>query len=120
MGRLCLLSGFRFLLLPSSPHADPAGLVEPFSAAAVQSGPEVSHAYLALWRATGEPELLAKARTLGDTITRVQTPEGRIPTFWMHNTLGEPIYDWLNCMGSSAAALLELADATNANGKNAR
>ena len=26
----------------------------------------------------GEPELLAKARTLGDTITRVQTQEGRM------------------------------------------
>ena len=68
----------------------------------------------------GEPELLAKARTLGDTITRVQTPEGRIPTFWTHDTLGQPIYDWLNCMGSSAAALLELDDATNAKGKSNR
>ena len=36
------------------------------------------------------------------------------PTFWTHDTLGQPIYDWLNCMGSSAAALLELDDATNA------
>ena len=60
---------------------------------------------------TGEPELLAKARALGDTITRVQTPEGRIPTFWTHDTLGQPLYDWLNCMGSSAGALLELDDA---------
>ena len=63
-------------------------------------------------RATGEPELLAKARALGDTITRVQTPEGRIPTFWTHDFLGEQTYDWLNCMGSSAATLLELAAAT--------
>ena len=75
------------------------------------SAAKMIRAYLALWRATGDPELLAKARTLGDSITRVQTPEGRIPTFWTHDTLGQPLYDWLNCMGSSATALLELADA---------
>ena len=76
------------------------------------SAAKMIRAYLALWRATGEPEPLAKARTLGDTVTRVQTPEGRIPTFWTHDTIGEPLYDWLNCMGAAAAALLELADAT--------
>ena len=75
------------------------------------SAAKMIRAYLALWRATGEPELLAKARTLGDTITRVQTPEGRIPTFWTHDTLDQPLYDWLNCMGSSAGALMELDDA---------
>ena len=74
------------------------------------SAAKMIRAYLALWRATGEPELLAKARALGDTITRVQEPNGRIPTFWTHDTLGEPLYDWLNCMGSSASALLELDD----------
>ena len=76
------------------------------------SAAKMIRAYLALWRATGEPELLAKARTLGDTVTRVQTPEGRIPTFWTHDTLGQPLYDWLNCMEAAATALLELADAT--------
>ena len=75
------------------------------------SAAKMIRAYLALWRVTGEPELLAKARTLGDTTTRVQTPEGRIPTFWTHDTLTSPLYDWLNCMGSSAVALLELSDA---------
>ena len=75
------------------------------------SASKMIRAYLALWRVTGEPELLAKARALGDTITRVQTPEGRIPTFWTHDTLGLPLYDWLNCMESSASALLELDDA---------
>ena len=76
------------------------------------SAAKMIRAYLAIWRVTGEPELLAKARALGDTITRVQTPEGRIPTFWTHDTLGQPLYDWLNCMGYSAFALLELDDAT--------
>ena len=74
------------------------------------SAAKMIRADLALWRATGEPELLAKARALGDTITRVQTPEGRIPTFWTHEALSSPLYDWLNCMGSSAATLLELDD----------
>lgn len=77
------------------------------------SAAKMIRAYLALWRATGDAELLAKARALGDTITRVQTPEGRIPTFWTHGELSTPLYDWLNCMGYSAAALLELADATD-------
>ena len=77
------------------------------------SAAKMIRAYLALWRATGEPELLDKARTLGDTVTRVQTTEGRIPTFWTHDTLGNPLYDWLNCMGAAASALLELADALN-------
>lgn len=76
------------------------------------SSAKMIRAYLALWRATGEPELLDKARTLGGTVTRVQTPEGRIPTFWTHDRLGQPLYDWLNCMGAAATALLELADAT--------
>ena len=74
------------------------------------SAAKMIRAYLALWRVTGEPELLDKARTLGDTITRVQTPEGRIPTFWTHDTVGQPLYDWLNCMAAAASALLELDD----------
>ena len=75
------------------------------------SAAKMIRAYLALWRATGEAELLDKARTLGNTITRVQLPDGRIPTFWTHEKLGEPLYDWLNCMGAAASALLELDDA---------
>ena len=77
------------------------------------SAAKMIRAYLALWRATGDAELLAKARTLGDTMTRVQEGSGRIPTFWTHDWLGAVTYDWLNCMGAGALALLELADVTD-------
>ena len=74
------------------------------------SAAKMIRGYLALWRVTKDPVLLAKARALGDTLTRVQQPNGRIPTFWTHDRYGEPIYDWLNCCGASAQALLELAE----------
>ena len=70
-------------------------------------------AYLAMWRATGCEKDLRKARALGDQMTREQRPDGRIPTFWTNNWVGEVTYDWLNCMESSAAALLKLAEIEN-------
>ena len=66
--------------------------------------------YLALYRATGNPLDLAKAKTLGDSLVRVQQPSGRIPTVWPTETLGDPQYDWLNCMAVSAGALFDLAN----------
>ena len=75
------------------------------------SATKMIRAYLALWRATKDSELLEKAKALGNTLTRVQLDSGRIPTFWTHDWLGDPVYDWLNCMGAGACALVELADA---------
>ena len=75
------------------------------------SAAKMIRAYLALWRATKDSELLEKAKALGNTLTRVQLDGGRIPTFWTHDWLGDPVYDWLNCMGAGACALVELADA---------
>ena len=74
------------------------------------SAAKMIRGYLALWRVTGEAELLAKARALGDTLTRVQQADGRIPTFWTHDLMGEQTYDWLNCMAAGALALAELAE----------
>ena len=78
------------------------------------SAAKMIRAYLALYRATGDRELLEKARALGGTVTRVQKPSGRIPTFWEgvnsgDSGLSNERYDWLNCMEAAAAALLELA-----------
>lgn len=75
---------------------------------AFASAAKMIRAYLALWRVTGDGELLEKARMLGNTMTRVQESSGRIPTFWTHDWLGDPTYDWLNCMGAGALALCEL------------
>jgi len=70
--------------------------------------------YLAAYRIFGQNIYLEKARALADTITRVQKPSGRIPTFWDGTATDEgcsvKLYDWLNCMESSAQALLEVAE----------
>ena len=55
-----------------------------------------------------------KARALTDAITRVQKLSGRIPTFWEGLNrngagLSSERYDWLNCMGSAAHALVVAA-----------
>ena len=78
--------------------------------------------YLALYRAEGRPLDLAKARALGDSMTRVQEPTGRIATFWVQPKVipGDPMgpggrypyngwVDWINCMISDIFALEELA-----------
>ena len=51
-----------------------------------------------------------KAKALADTVTRVQKPSGRIPTFWEGVNTGDSgmsaaRYDWLNCMAAAANAL---------------
>ena len=79
-------------------------------------------AYLAIYRAEGRAEDLAKARALGNMFTRVQKPSGRIPTFWAGTFDGDTgtsaeRYDWLNCMAASAKALM-LLELAEQNGKS--
>jgi len=71
-------------------------------------------AFLRLYRATGNPLLLAKACTLADSITNMQNPEtGLIPTHWSKKTAMEDGCDlWINCLVESADRMLEMADAT--------
>lgn len=63
--------------------------------------------YLALYRAEGKMLDLAKARTLGDSITRnLHKEDNHISTHWYGF---EPIaHQWLNCHVASVAALDEL------------
>lgn len=75
--------------------------------------------YLAMYRAEGRAEDLAKARALADAVTRVQKPSGRIPTFWDGVNAGDSglsneRYDWLNCMAAAAKSLTELSCVTEA------
>ena len=74
------------------------------------SASAVIRAYLALWRATGDREALAKARALGDAITRAQKPNGRIPTVWCDGACSgkDDTGDWINCTIHSLATLREL------------
>ena len=75
-------------------------------------------AYLAMYRAERDPLYLEKAKSLADSITRIQEPSGRVPTFWeaKDHWISDVRYDWLNCMASSAAALLDVAEACGKGG----
>lgn len=78
------------------------------------SAAKMIRAYMALYAATGDEVDLAKAQALANTITRVQKPSGRIPTFWegtvTDSGVSSPTYDWLNCMQASVQALLLVPD----------
>lgn len=75
------------------------------------SAAKMINTYLALYRATGNPLDLAKARTLGDSIVRVQKPDGRIQTIWSTEVGKNLQSDWLNCMAASVQALVNLSRA---------
>ena len=76
------------------------------------SAAKMIFAYLAMYRAEKTPLDLAKAKALADAITQVQEPSGRVPTFWAakDHWISDVRYDWLNCMASSATALLNVAE----------
>ena len=75
------------------------------------SAAKLIRTYLALYRATGDPLDLLKARALGDSITRAQWDDGCIRTFWVMADRNDDRYHvWLNCHLTSAAALTELAN----------
>ena len=73
------------------------------------SAAKLIRTYLALYRATGSAEDLAKARTLGNVIVNLQDPDGRIPTHWNKKHFHDRDYDWVNCMLAAARALDLLA-----------
>ena len=69
---------------------------------------------LALWRATGNDEYLAKARALGDTATRVQAPDGFLITWWVRDASrhDDRYHTWINCMLAILRSLSSLAEVT--------
>ena len=70
------------------------------------SAAKLIRTYLALYRAEGNPLDLAKAKALGDAMTRMQKPDGDIPTHWH----GEKSCSWWNCLLADVDAMNELAD----------
>ena len=70
-------------------------------------------AYLELYRLEGDVLSLAKAKTLGDSIVKVQAmgPDGEIATHWVISDLTGVgcINNWTNCGVGSAIGLQELA-----------
>ena len=73
------------------------------------SAAKMINTYLALYKASGNPLDLAKARTLGDSIVRIQKPDGRIQTIWSTEVGKNLQSDWVNCMAASVRALVRLA-----------
>ena len=67
--------------------------------------------YLALYRAEGRPEDLAKAKALGDSCTRVMLADGRLRTFWNTDSTTNEHEDWVNGQVADALALEDLAAA---------
>jgi len=70
------------------------------------SAAKLIRTYLALYRAEGCPLDLAKARVLGDMITRMTDDDGLESTWWNTKELRQSI--WYNCMFACEAALEEL------------
>ena len=73
----------------------------------------VMAAFLRLYKANGNPLLLAKARALADSITRMQNPRtGMIPTHWAKKSAIEDGGQlWINCHIATAGSMLEIAEA---------
>jgi hypothetical protein len=67
-------------------------------------------AFEAMYRATGNPLDLAKARALGNAMTFAQNDEGRLPTVWSKRYQSMPSTDWMNCMEADFRALHALAE----------
>lgn len=72
----------------------------------------IMEAFAKLYTLNKSPLLLAKAKVLGDMITRMQNPEsGLIPTHWMRKTCIEDGGNlWINCMIAVAENMMYLAD----------
>lgn len=69
----------------------------------------VVEAFLALYAVERRPLDLAKAKALGEALTRVQWNDGGIPTHWAGNETRDSI--WINCHVASARALDALSQA---------
>ena len=90
--------------------AEPAVVEQYYYREAVDaSAAKMINTYLALYEATENPLDLAKARTLGDSIVRIQKPDGRIQTIWSTEVGKNVQSDWLNCMAASVEALVNLS-----------
>ena len=63
--------------------------------------------FLFLYDREKNPLDLAKARALGDAVTRVQQRNGRIPTWFDANRPAE--HDWINCCFATANTMKKLA-----------
>lgn len=54
---------------------------------------------------------MAKARTLGEALCRMQKDDGFIPTLWFGSYPTNGDRGWLNCLAADAAALDALSTA---------
>ena len=79
----------------------------------------IMRAFLDMYNVKKNPIYLEKAKTLGNSITRMQNAKsGLIPTHWMRKTCIEDGGNlWINCLISTAAEMMHLADIVEAEEK---
>jgi len=70
------------------------------------SSADMTRAFANAYAVTREPVYLEKAKALADTMTRMQRPDGTIPTYF--DSRASTGTDWLNCMVFAARALMRL------------
>jgi len=66
--------------------------------------------YLEMYRREHRILDLMKAKALADSILAVQREDGSVPTFWGRGIWGSKQHDWINCMSSSALALMKISE----------
>ena len=72
---------------------------------------KIARFFLLMYKLEKKPLDLAKARALGDSLTRLQEDSGRIPTWAEHeSSQNEHHKDWINCMFYSADTLKILSE----------
>ena len=70
----------------------------------------VAMAWMRVYQHTGDLLALAKAKTLVDSIARVQSENGRIPTVMFNNNPDDFGDIWANCTWQSITALMRFAE----------
>ena len=75
------------------------------------SATKIARFFLLMYKLEKKPLDLAKARALCDSITRLQEPSGRIPTWAQREVVtSDHNQDWFNCMFYSADTLKMMAE----------
>ena len=70
----------------------------------------VAMAWMRIWENTGDVLALAKAKTLVDSIVKVEQDNGRIPTVMYNDDPNEHNDIWANCTWQSITALIRFAN----------
>ncbi len=103
----------------SAEYTAPAALEQYFWHVPIcASASDFMYTFMTMYRVTKKELYVAKARALADSITRVQSESGFIPTHWMDDSFRKNPENnfWINCLFHSANSLSDFADFLRAEG----